>query len=194
MKLASRMRHVASATAIGVIIISASCRKSVAPSAEVSGETAPAVAVRREPSNDELIDAAVHAASADTTTRVRYRTASEQRSCTEMDVATDPYMPHNPELARCPEVGRRYTVTTQEPYQEQVKCPAPPREHQYWSVNPAGENVWRVSSGGRSWTVTQQGGAAVTTVQGEGSSVPSSSNREVKVSDFVFSVISDQGC
>src|SRR5262245_12509935 len=82
--------------------------------------------ITSEPSRDDLIQAVRN----DVNGKTYYRTSNkpvtryERRphSCSQFDVDRDPYMPRNPELARCPRVGATYwvneTITETQPTTE----------------------------------------------------------------------------
>ena len=134
------------------------------------------------PTQSDLIEAVIQAAAGETTVRTKYRQVQTSHVCSDMDVARDPYMPKNPELARCPRRGHRYNVSHSEPYQEQVACPHVPDSKGAWSVVKLGEDHWRISTGGRSWQVAKL----------SGSQTPP--GNVVQLSSFRLSVVAEHGC
>jgi len=113
-----------------------------------------------EPTRDELIDAVKRAAQSETTVATKYRQVPQTRYCSQMDVATDPHMPSNPELARCPYAGKPVVQFISEPYRETVSCPPVPDMAGAWSVVQLREDHWRVSVNGRVWMVDKLSGEA----------------------------------
>jgi hypothetical protein len=100
-----------------------------------------------------------------------------------MDVDFDPYMPHNPELAKCPYEGKTYTDWESVSRPETRTCPSLPEANQPgWYVEDLGEDRWRVSRGGSTWDVEKiEGGAA-------------NVGDVIKVSSFAFAIKAHQAC
>jgi len=144
--------------------------------------TAVGAASESSPTKAELIQAARDAAADDMKTITKYRNVQTARVCSARDVATDMYMPHNPEFARCPKEGHRYNVMVRESYQEKIACPPVPTAESAWSVVRLSEDRWRVSSGGRSWEVE------------EVSSHQLPENKLVRLSNVTLSVTTRGGC
>jgi hypothetical protein len=148
----------------------------------------------QEPSREDLIQAVrnhVNGKSYNkTVTKNKRVTKYESRPhrCTEEDVARDPHMPRNPELADCPRVGaidwRDEPVTVTEPVAvtETHTCSSLPGPEAGWSVTSTGNDTWRVSHGGSAWDVTKADGRA-DGVEGV-----------VRVSEFAFKIKPHQDC
>ena len=120
------------------------CNKSSDDNRVSSGSARAPTPRSDSPTNGELIDAVVRAAANDKKTTTRHRHIERTHVCSEYDVARDPYMPKNPELAKCPRVGRRYSVRESQPYTEEVRCPALPTSHGAWTVTRLRDDQWRL--------------------------------------------------
>jgi hypothetical protein len=150
--------------------------------------------ITTEPSQADLIQAVRNSVNGKTYSRTstanRPVTRYERRphTCTQFDVDRDPYMPRNPELARCPRAGHTYwtdepvTETESQKVTETLQCPTLPGAEFGWSVVPAGDDTWRVSVNGSTWDVTKVDGGAV--------GVPG----VVRVSKFTFTIKPHQNC
>jgi hypothetical protein len=104
------------------------------------------------------------------------------RHCSQIDVDMDIYMPNNPELAKCPEVGAVYYE--EQSYTETVtkQCDSLPEPSSAWSVQETGSDKWRVGYGGDTWNVELVSGGS------------SSVGDTVQVSSFTFVITTNQAC
>jgi hypothetical protein len=150
--------------------------------------------ITTEPSQADLVQAVRNSVNGKTYSRTS--TASkpvmryERRAhfCSQLDVDRDPYMPRNPELAKCPRVGHTYwtnePVTETEPQTvtETLRCPTLPGPEFGWSVVQVSDDTWQVSVSGSTWDVTKVDGGAV--------GVPG----VVRVSKFTFTIKPHQDC
>lgn len=111
-----------------------------------------------------------------------YEQRQVTRRCSQLDVDLDPYMPRNPELAKCPRVGATYHEWESVPVQEQRDCQPLPATTSGWSVQPTGSDRWRASYGGSTWNVEKLSGGSAS--QGD----------TIRVSSFTFSIVPNQDC
>ena len=110
------------------------------------------------------------------------RQEPKTHTCSEYDVDRDPYMPHNPELAKCPRVGATYTTWETVPERQTRRCEPLPGPEYGWHVQEAGADKWQVSLGGSVWDVEKLSGAAT------------SAGKQITVSNFAFSINPHQDC
>lgn len=138
--------------------------------------------VSTEPEREDIINAVRRGVNGKTYTENVVRWETVRHSCSQFDVDTDPYMPHNPELADCPRVGATYTE--RESYTETVtrQCDRLPDANSGWSVTDAGSDRWTVGYGGRRWNVELVSGAS------------GSVGDTVQVSSFQFVITTNQNC
>lgn len=128
----------------------------------------PSVSISLEPSKENIVDAVLTSASGSyttTETHTEWDTEQVTRTCTQMQVETDPYMPNNPELAKCLAVGATYTETQSVPREVRKTvsrpCPALPQAASAWSVIEVGNDEWQAAAGGGAWTVKLVMGGSV---------------------------------
>lgn len=141
----------------------------------------PSVVIARGPDKADLIRAVQGHLGAKTYTEYVVRRVAKRRYCSQYDVDRDPYMPRNPELAKCPRIGASYTVYQDERVPEERNCPEPSGGSAAWSVTDLGNDHWRVATGGSSWVVRL--------ISGQKSSVGSTT-----ASDFRYQISANQGC
>lgn len=138
--------------------------------------------VSTTPTRTDVIEAVQKSVSGKTYTATVYKIVPTTKFCTEIDVDLDPYMPHNPELAKCPYAGKAYVVQDSVALQETRKCAAlPGASDSGWYVEDRGDGRWMVSRNASSWDVEKVSGGSV--------SLP-----VVKVSGFTFTIDADQDC
>jgi hypothetical protein len=136
--------------------------------------------VRSEPSREHIIEAVRRSVDGKKYEETVYRREQVTRICSQQDVDLDPYMPRNPELAKCPRAGARYTTWENVPRRETRECASLPGTESGWNVQEVARNRWRVSLGGSVWDVENKEGAAV--------------EQGVKVSTFLFAITPHQKC
>jgi hypothetical protein len=149
-----------------------------------------AQSVSDEPSTEELINAVRSYLSSKMMVEQRGPNdvpghwVSERHSCSQLDVDRDPYMPQNPELAKCPRVGAvretRLWKAGESTHASKLPCPVP-AAGPGWDVRTSGDD-WEITYGGRRWKLRKASGSAVG-VEGV-----------VRVAAFVLSVTSFQEC
>jgi len=146
-----------------------------------SSNNAPVI-VSSDPDRSDIINAVRRGVNGKTYTERVVRWETVRRTCSQMDVETDIYMPNNPELAKCPRVGATYTE--QQSYTETMtqRCAALPDASASWSVQETGSDRWRVGYGGRLWNVELISGSA------------SNLGDVVQVSSFSFVITTNQDC
>jgi hypothetical protein len=143
----------------------------------------PPITLAPEPTRTDVIEAVRRSVTGTTYAEIVYEDVSRLGTCTQIDVDFDPYMPHNPELARCPAVGHTYTEWDRVANTEVRSCPTPPEaDAPGWYVEPLADGRWRVSQGASSWTVTKLGGGAVGVAD------------IIGVAGFRFEIAADQAC
>ena len=134
----------------------------------------------KNPSQEDIIEAVRRSVNGKTysVSVPSSRQESVEHTCSQMDVDLDPYMPHNPELARCPKVGATYKtwITVDESETQTRTCEPLPEQDAGWHVEEAGDNKWRVSINGSTWDVEKLDGASANV------------GEYVAVSDFAFMV------
>lgn len=138
--------------------------------------------VTTEPTRADLIQAVRNHVNGKTYNKTVTTYENRAHTCTQYDVDTDPYMPRNPELAKCPYVGKTYwrqeTVTAT----QTQNCPSLPDDESSWSVTSVGNETWRVAFAGSVWDVHKVDGRAV------------SGEDAVRVSTFAFTIKAHQDC
>lgn len=135
------------------------------------------------PSREDIIQAVRRSVEGKTYTAASSRQESIVRTCDQMDVDFDPYMPGNPELAKCPYVGATYTEWETVYENEILTCePLPDVEDAGWYLEEISDNRWRVSLFGSVWEVEKLDGASA------------SVGEYVEVSGFTFAIFSQQDC
>lgn len=102
--------------------------------------------------------------------------------CSQQDVDFDPYMPHNPELAKCPSVGATYTEWKTVHENKTLQCAYLPNVDAGWYVESKGDDRWQVSISGSTWDVKKLNGASANT------------GDYVRVSSFTFMITPHQDC
>jgi hypothetical protein len=138
--------------------------------------------VATEPSRDQIIQAVRQSVQGKTHTVTVPRQTQTWRTCSQTDVDLDPYMPGNPELARCPYQGATYPVWQTVYERETRSCDPLPGPGYAWSVRDMGFDRWRVSLSGSTWEIKRVSGGAA--ALGE----------RVQISGFVFTVEAHQDC
>ncbi len=134
------------------------------------------------PSREDIIQAVRRSVEGNTYTVTSSRQERIIRTCSQIDVDFDPYMPGNPELAKCPRVGATYKEWETVYDSETRTCESLPNVDAGWYVEEIGDNKWRVSLSGSVWDVEKLDGASA------------SVGDYVEVSGFTFKISSDQGC
>ncbi len=122
------------------------------------------VTVTREPelARTDVIEAVRRGVAGKTYSETVYEQVEDSWRCSQIDVDLDPYMPRNPELAKCSHVGDTYTVWESVASEELRSCPAAPdAEDPGWYVQALADDQWRVSHGSSRWTVTKLAGGWV---------------------------------
>ena len=149
------------------------------------------VSITLKPTPTDITEAVRNSVSAKTYTEkqntTEWVTVRVPHTCDQYDVDTDRYMPHNPELAKCPRVGATYTKDESHPVIHTVDvshpCPTLSRaDDPAWSVAEIKEDTWRVALSGSSWDVTKVNGGA-----GGVSDV-------IHISSFSFIITAYQAC
>jgi hypothetical protein len=139
-------------------------------------------AVTSDPSREDIIQAVRRSVQGKTYV---VRTAEQEARthiCSQYDVDLDPYMPRNPELAKCPRVGATYTTWEPVSKQETRTCDALPSPEYGWYVEEINNNRWRVSHSGSVWDVEKRDGGSA------------SVGEFVTVSGFSFLIKPHQDC
>jgi hypothetical protein len=138
--------------------------------------------ISSEPSRADLISAVRNHVSGKTYTKKATRYERRAHTCTQYDVDRDPYMPRNPELAKCPYVGKTYW--TQDPVyvSETHNCGSLPADPAGWSVTPTGKDQWRVAYAASVWDLTK--------IEGE----HAGAEAIVRVAAFAFIIRPHQDC
>lgn len=138
--------------------------------------------ITSDPTRTDIIEAVRDSVNGKTYTATIFRDEAVFHTCSQMDVDMDPYMPHNPELAKCPSVGATYTTWETYTEYETRTCEALPGPEYGWYVEELGDDKWRVTYSGSVWDVEKlEGGAA-------------SMGDTVHVSGFVFKITAYQDC
>lgn len=138
--------------------------------------------VSTTPTRTDVIEAVRQSVNGKTYVETVYKSVPTTRFCNEIDVDLDPYMPHNPELAKCPYVGKSYVVQDTVAADETRKCATlPAASDGSWYVEDRGDDSWRVSRNTSSWDVGKVGGGSA--------SLP-----VISVSGFEFTIEADQDC
>ncbi len=142
----------------------------------------PIPTITKTPSREDIIQAVRRSVEGKTYRVMTERQESKLHTCTQFDVDLDPYMPHNPELAKCPYVGKTYTTweTVAEP--ETRTCKPLPGPEYGWQVEKLDDDRWRVSLSGSVWDVEKLDGASA------------SAGEYIKVSSFTFAIQGAQDC
>ena len=162
------------------LIYSAVLAGAVTACSDAGGEP---VTVTGDPTRADVIEAVRLGVAGKTYTETAYGEVPRSRTCSQIDVDLDPYMPGNPELATCSYVGDTYTVWDSVTSQEVRSCPAPPdADDSGWYVESLADDQWRVSHGTSRWMVSKLAGGAVG-VEGA-----------VTVSSYQFGVQADRVC
>lgn len=146
------------------------------------GSKAPIPTISKEPTRDDIIQAVRRSVNGKTYQDTETQQEARWHTCSQIDVDRDPYMPHNPELARCPYEGARYT--TYETVTDRVtrKCKSLPDAQFGWHVEKTSDNHWRVTQSGKEWRVRKlEGGSA-------------NVGDTVRVSSFRFLITTDGPC
>jgi len=138
--------------------------------------------VTATPSRENIIEAVRHSVEGKTHVVTAQRQEPQVHRCDQNDVDRDPYMPHNPELAKCPSVGATYTTWQTVTEHQTQRCEPLPGPEYGWHVQELGDDKWRVSLGGSSWDVQKLSGAAA------------KGPEQVNVSSFEFSINPHQDC
>ena len=133
-----------------------------------------------EPSREDIIQAVRRSVEGKTYTENVSQQEPTTRMCSEMDVETDPYMPRNPELAKCPRVGAPYTTWQTVTKPEVRECKSLPGPESGWNVQALPPDRWRVSRGASVWDVEKTSGRRV--------------EKAVTVSSFTFAITPHQNC
>jgi hypothetical protein len=128
------------------------------------------------PSREDVIQAVRRSVNGKTYSVPSSQQEQVSHTCSQIDVDFDPYMPNNPELAKCPYVGATYMTWETVNQSETRTCEALPDSDAGWYVEEISDNKWRVSLYASMWEVEKLDGA--------------SANVEdyVEVSGFVFVV------
>jgi hypothetical protein len=163
---------------LSCLFIVSSCSK---PSTPLPNEPTPPP-ITHEPSNNDLIQAVRNSVAGKTYAESVPRTEQQPHTCSQMDVETDPYAQHNPELAKCPSAGHVYYAPVTTWVDEQRPCASLPDPSFGWSVMPLRENLWRVSQSGSSWDVEKLEGQAA------------NAGNAIRFSDFAFAITAHQKC
>jgi hypothetical protein len=112
------------------------------------------------PSDVDLIQAVRRSVEGKTYEVTSTRQEEQRHVCSEFDVKLDPFMPRNPELAKCPRAGATYPIWTSVTVRETRKCELLPPPESGWHVQGIGEDRWRVTQAGSTWDVQRLRGEA----------------------------------
>lgn len=113
------------------------------------------------PSREDLIRAVQNNVSGKFFEKTSYEFRQEFRTCSQSDVDFDINAQRNPELAKCPYVGARYSSNKRVPVKKRYKCKQLPNANLNWSVRRISTMEWRVSIGKSSWNFTNLGSKSV---------------------------------
>lgn len=134
------------------------------------------------PSREDIIQAVRRSVEGKTYLVTENQQESTLHTCSQIDVDLDPYMPHNPELAKCPYVGATYTTWETVTEHQTRNCESLPDPEYGWYVKEIGKDKWQVSLSGREWNVEKLDGASA------------SAGEYIKVSGFTFAIQAYQDC
>jgi len=134
------------------------------------------------PSREDIIQAIRRSVDGKTYSVTTEHQESQLHTCSQFDVDLDPYMPHNPELAKCPSVGATYTTWETVTGREAPSCQPLPDPEYGWYIEEVGQNRWRVSLSGSEWSVEKLDGASA------------NAGDYIKVSGFSFAIQAYQDC
>lgn len=138
--------------------------------------------VSSEPNDEHIVKAVQSSLNGKTYKEFITKNEPKWRTCTEYDVALDPYAKNNPELAKCPHAGKRYRESNFVTVVETKKCaPIPEAGLQVVSL---GNDQWQAIYGGNRWTVTKL----------DGSQTSAGEIIEISISNFRFQVNAHQDC
>ncbi len=134
------------------------------------------------PTRENIVEAVRRNVEAKTHDVTTHRQEPKVHTCSDYEVASDPYMPHNPELAKCPRVGATYTTWETVPERQTRRCEPLPGSEYGWHVQDVSHDKWLVSLGGSSWDVEKLSGAAT------------SADKPINMSSFAFAITPHQDC
>jgi len=146
------------------------------------GSQPPIPTITADPSREDIIQAVRRSVEGKTYTVMTVRQESRLHTCSQYDVDFDPYMPRNPELAKCPYVGATYTTWESVTEPETRTCDSLPGPEYGWRVEELGNDRWRVSQSGSVWDVEKLDGSSA------------SVGEVVRVSSFSFAIKPHQDC
>lgn len=181
---AARSKRGLPAKALGVLIIFIILGSTVLVGCGGSNQpSVPSIpTITTTPSREDIIQAIRRSVDGKTYSVTTEHQESQLHTCSQFDVDLDPYMPHNPELARCPSVGASYTTWETVTERETRSCQPLPDPEYGWYVEEVGQNRWKVSLSGSEWSVEKLDGASA------------SAGDYIKVSGFSFAIQAYQDC